>query len=72
MLVANEGKLVCMVPEQAAGEILDALKSHPFGVNAAVIGSVVKDHPGMVIAKTSIGASRVITLPIGEQLPRIC
>lgn len=72
MLVANEGKLVCIVPGSAAGDLLLALKSNPFGINAAVIGTVVEDHPGMVIAKTPIGASRVITLPIGEQLPRIC
>ena len=72
MLVANEGKLVCIVPGNAAGEVLLALKSNRFGINAAVIGTVVEDHPGMVIAKTPIGASRVITLPIGEQLPRIC
>lgn len=72
MLVANEGKLVCIVPGNAAGDVLLALKSNPVGINAAAIGTVVEDHPGMVIAKTPIGASRVITLPIGEQLPRIC
>jgi hydrogenase expression/formation protein HypE len=72
LLVANEGKLVCMVPGKSAGDVLSAMKSNPFGSNAAVIGNVVEDHPSMVIAKTMIGASRVITLPIGEQLPRIC
>ena len=72
MLVANEGKLVCMVPGNAADEVLFAMKSNPLGSKAAIIGNVVADHPGMVIAKTAIGASRVITLPIGEQLPRIC
>jgi hydrogenase expression/formation protein HypE len=72
LLVANEGKLVCIVPEGAEKDVLQAMKSNPVGVDATAIGKVVEGHPGMVIAKTSIGASRVITLPIGEQLPRIC
>jgi hydrogenase expression/formation protein HypE len=72
LLVANEGKLVCVVPESDAGEVLAAIQSQPEGADAAVIGKVVSEHPGIVVAKTSIGASRVITVPIGEQLPRIC
>jgi hydrogenase expression/formation protein HypE len=72
LLVANEGKLICIAPAQFASAILDAMKSNEFGTHAAVIGNVVEDHPGMVVAKTSIGGSRVITVPIGEQLPRIC
>jgi hydrogenase expression/formation protein HypE len=72
LLVANEGKLICIVPAEAAPAILTAIKSSEHGVNAAVIGTVVAEHPGMVVAKTSIGASRVVTVPIGEQLPRIC
>ena len=70
--VANEGKLVCIVPNEAAAEVVLAIKSNEHGANAAVIGTVVTEHAGMVVAKTSIGASRVITVPIGEQLPRIC
>lgn len=72
LLVANEGKLVCMVPAGDADIVLQTMKSNSFGSAAAVIGTVVADHPAMVIAKTPIGASRVITIPIGEQLPRIC
>ena len=72
VLVANEGKLVCIVPELYAADVLTAIKSNEHGINAAIIGNIVSDHPGMVVAKTSIGASRVITLPVGEQLPRIC
>ncbi len=71
-LVANEGKLVCIVPDAAKNAVLDAMRSHPPGTHAAIIGSVVSDHPGMIVARTAIGASRVIPLPIGEQLPRIC
>ncbi len=71
-LVANEGKLICMVPSEFAANVLQAIQVSPFGANAAIIGSVVAEHPKMVVAKTTIGASRVITIPIGEQLPRIC
>lgn len=71
-LLANEGKLVCMVPAEFADDVLATIKSDPFGVDAAIIGKVIDRHPGMVVAKTAIGASRVITVPIGEQLPRIC
>lgn len=72
MLVANEGKLVCLVPADAVPEILAAMQAHSAGRSAVVIGHVVDDHPGIVVARTSIGASRVVTLPLGEQLPRIC
>lgn len=71
-LVANEGKLICIVPACAANDALKAMRSNPVGSSAAVIGKVVADHPKMVIAITSLGASRVVTVPIGEQLPRIC
>ena len=63
LLVANEGKLVCIVPAESANGVLEAMKSIALGAAAAVIGTVVADHPGMVIAKTPIGASRVITVP---------
>ncbi len=72
LLVANEGKLVCLVPPSHAAAILHTIQSHAAGSRAAIIGHVTNDFPGMVIAKTAIGATRVIPLPIGEQLPRIC
>ncbi|MCA9183992.1 MAG: hydrogenase expression/formation protein HypE [Pirellulaceae bacterium] len=71
-LVANEGKLVCIVPGPEAGTVVRQLRSHPLGAQAAVIGHCVADHPRTVVARTAIGASRVIAVPIGEQLPRIC
>ena len=52
--------------------MLAAMRAHPAGAGAAVIGECVEDHPGMVSARTGFGASRVVDLPIGEQLPRIC
>lgn len=72
MHIANEGKLVAFVPEAAADDVLSAMQSHDLGRDATVIGRVVDDHPGVVVAKTALGASRVVDLPLGEQLPRIC
>ncbi|MFE1409607.1 hydrogenase expression/formation protein HypE [Streptomyces sp. NPDC058746] len=70
--VANEGKLVAFVPREHADAVLDAMRAHPLGRNAAVIGEAVEAHPGMVVARTGLGGTRVVDLPIGEQLPRIC
>jgi hydrogenase expression/formation protein HypE len=72
LYVANEGKLVAIVKGQVAEEVLAAMHSHPLGRDAVLIGQVVADHPGMVLAKTGIGGSRVVDLPVGELLPRIC
>jgi hydrogenase expression/formation protein HypE len=70
--IANEGKLVAIIPEKYADKILTTMRKHPFGKDSAIIGKVVETHPGMVVAKTSIGGSRVVDLPAGELLPRIC
>jgi hydrogenase expression/formation protein HypE len=70
--VANEGKLVAFVPAESADQVLAALQAHPLGRSARRIGTCVPDHPGMVVAKTALGGTRVVGLPIGEQLPRIC
>ncbi|MEU9335579.1 hydrogenase expression/formation protein HypE [Streptomyces sp. NPDC048290] len=70
--VANEGKLVAFVPREHADAVLAALRAHPLGAGAAVIGEVVEQHPGMVVARTGLGGTRVVDMPLGEQLPRIC
>jgi hydrogenase expression/formation protein HypE len=70
--VANEGKLVAVVPAEHADEILAAMRAHPLGQEAAIIGEVTTDHPGFVFMKTRIGGSRVVDMLAGEQLPRIC
>ena len=72
LYVANEGKLVAFVPPEHAEEVLEAMRRHPLGSDAAVIGHCVAEHPGMVVARTAFGATRVVDVPIGEQLPRIC
>jgi hydrogenase expression/formation protein HypE len=70
--VANEGKLVAMVPAAESESVLAAMRAHPLGREATRIGSVVDDHHGLVVARTGIGGSRVVDLPAGELLPRIC
>ncbi len=72
LYVANEGKLIAFVSPEDADRVLAAMRAHPYGGRAAVIGSCVPEHPGMVVARTALGGTRVVDLPVGEQLPRIC
>jgi hydrogenase expression/formation protein HypE len=72
LYVANEGKLVAVVPAEQADAALKAMKSHPLGRDAALIGKVVEDAAAMVVMTSRIGGSRVVTMLAGEQLPRIC
>jgi hydrogenase expression/formation protein HypE len=72
LFVANEGKLAAFVAPESALRVLEAMRAHPLGRDAAVIGEAVPSHPGMVLLKTEIGGTRVVDLPFGEQLPRIC
>jgi hydrogenase expression/formation protein HypE len=72
LFVANEGKLVAFVPELSADAIVSAMRLHPAGRDARVIGHATGDHPGMVLLKTEIGGRRILDLPFTEQLPRIC
>ena len=70
--VANEGKAVFFVAPEAVDEILAILRAHPLGKDAARIGTVTAKHKRMLVARTAMGANRVIPIQIGEQLPRIC
>lgn len=70
--VANEGKLLAILPRQHADEMLEKMRQNEFGTKAEIIGEVVAEHPKMLIAKTSFGSNRVVDLQLGEQLPRIC
>ena len=72
LYVANEGKLIAVVPPAEADRLLAAMKSHPLGRHAAIVGTVVADHVGLVTMKSLVGGERVVTLLAGEQLPRIC
>ena len=70
--VANEGKLLAVVPAEAAEAVLAAMRAHAYGREATILGRVVADHPRLVVVRTAIGGTRVVPMPIGEQLPRIC
>ena len=70
--VANEGKAVFFVAPETADRVVEILRGHPLGKSAARIGHVTAEHKRMLIARTALGANRVIPTMIGEQLPRIC
>ena len=72
LYVANEGKLVAIVAPAHAEEILNVMKQNRYGRESAIIGEVVSEHPGRVIMKTVLGASRIVDMLSGELLPRIC
>jgi len=72
LYVANEGKLIAVVPAADADRLLATMRSHPLGSKAAIIGEIVAEHAGMVVLKSVVGGERVVTLLAGEQLPRIC
>ena len=70
--VASEGRFLAVVPEADAAAALVALRAHPLGAKAARIGTVTPGRPGTVVARTPYGGRRVVPMPLGEQLPRIC
>lgn len=72
LYVANEGKLVAFVPHSDAAKVLDAMKRHPLGKDAVIVGEVVANDLGTVQMHTSIGGTRIVDMLTGEQLPRIC
>lgn len=72
LYVANEGKVVIAVDPTAAETALTALRAHPLGRDAAIIGRVNEAHAGRVVLQTPFGAGRLLTMPSGELLPRIC
>jgi hydrogenase expression/formation protein HypE len=72
LYVANEGKMLAFVPREESGAVLKIMRGHTLGRNAADIGEVVAEHPGVVTMRTRVGGSRVVDMMSGEQLPRIC
>ncbi len=72
LYVANEGKLLAIVPAADASRVLAAMRAHPLGADAAIIGEVTADPPGVVLMKTRVGGTRIVDVLSGEQLPRIC
>jgi hydrogenase expression/formation protein HypE len=72
LYVANEGKVIVILPEQLANQSLSIMKSHQYGKNAARIGTVTAEPKTLVLLKTRIGSNRVLDVMAGEMLPRIC
>jgi hydrogenase expression/formation protein HypE len=72
LYIANEGKLIAIVPPRDAKVVLQAMRKHPYGKNAAIIGKVTDEKPGRVVMNTSIGSSRIVDMLTGDPLPRIC
>ena len=72
LYLANEGKLVAIVPGHCAQATLAAMRAHSCGREAAIIGEVCAAPAGMVVLSTAIGGDRVVDMLVGEQLPRIC
>jgi len=72
LTIANEGKVLIVVPAAEAEAALAVMRSHEYGRDAAIIGTVVAEHSGMVVMKTPFGSRRIVEMPLGEQLPRIC
>lgn len=72
LYVANEGKLIAIVPPETATDLLAAMQRHPLGRNARMIGQVCAAHPGLVTMRTDLGTHRIVDMLSGDQLPRIC
>ena len=72
LLAANEGKIVAALPADQADAALAALRAHPLGRRAAIIGDLVLEPAGMALVETAYGSRRVLEMPVDEQLPRIC
>ena len=72
LYVANEGKLAAIVAAGDAENVLKAMRNHPLGRQAQIIGTVTRSHPGLVTMRTLLGTSRIVDMLAGDQLPRIC
>lgn len=72
LYVANEGKLVAVVPAEQAAAALGALRAHPLGADAAVIGRIAAEPQRIVLLETSFGGTRIVDMLVGDPLPRIC
>ena len=72
LYIANEGKLVAIVPAEDANRVLEVMQKNHYGKDAAIIGEVRAEHPGRVVMKTRLGSSRIVDMLVGDILPRIC
>jgi hydrogenase expression/formation protein HypE len=72
LYVANEGKLVAVVPPEQADAALAALRAHPLGEDAAAIGRIAAEPERIVLLETAFGGTRIVDMLVGDPLPRIC
>jgi hydrogenase expression/formation protein HypE len=72
LYLANEGKIACVVPKDEESAALQAMRCHPLGHKAAIIGRVTAESPGRVVMSTVFGGKRIVDMLVGDQLPRIC
>jgi hydrogenase expression/formation protein HypE len=72
LTIANEGKLIVVVPGEAEEAALAVMRSHPLGRESCMIGEIISSPPGMVFLRTEIGGTRVLDMLVGDPLPRIC
>jgi hydrogenase expression/formation protein HypE len=72
LYVANEGRLVAVVPAEDADKVLKAMRRNHYGKETSLIGEVSANNPGRVVMRTTIGASRIVDMMVGDPLPRIC
>jgi hydrogenase expression/formation protein HypE len=70
--IANEGKAIIILPKDDASNVLNAVQHSPYGTDAIIIGEVLPTPKGRVLMRTTLGSTRVIDIPTGEILPRIC
>ena len=72
LYVANEGRFICILPAPQAERALEVMRTHPLGAAVCLIGHVTADASGLVTMRSRIGATRIVDMLSGEQLPRIC
>lgn len=72
LYIANEGKMLAVVPADDAHAAVAAMRSSEFGADACVIGTITDDHPGIVVIETPFGGTRIVDMLVGDPLPRIC
>ncbi len=72
LYVAGEGRLVAVVAPEQADAVLAAMRAHPLGAEAVVVGRIADDPPGLVLLRTAFGGNRIVDVLVGDPLPRIC
>ena len=72
LYIANEGKLIVVVDKNDSDKVLEVIKKNPIGVDASIIGHAIKDGKNKLYLKTTIGGKRIVNMPEGELLVRIC